>query len=194
MLSFAFTFALLLPQAAAPVVAATPTPVPTARPAPALGRSSEPARPKTLSEHAALMKVNRTPTRQISFDDVKTVDPTETAETSSSPTDTHSRATSTKAKGGKAAGADAEAAQAQRRMDKAVAKGLAVPERTRSSSRDRARREWDEAADACRKTPGCNPQYRDDAIYGENKPLKTDQELIQDVRKRGFSEPHPLPK
>ena len=79
-------------------------------------------------------------------------------------------------------------------MDKAVAKGLAVPERTRSSSRDRARREWDEAADACRKTPGCTPQYRDDASYGGNKPLKTDQELIEDVRKRGFSEPHPLPK
>ncbi|HYN41122.1 MAG TPA: hypothetical protein VE129_05050 [Thermoanaerobaculia bacterium] len=194
MLAFAFTFALLIPQAAAPAAAANPTPAPTARPAPALGRSSEPARPKTLSEHAALMKVNRTPTRQVSFDDVKTVDPANAAETSAFPTDSHSRATSTRAKGGKTAGGDAEATQAQRRMDKAVAKGLAVPERTRSSSRDRARLEWDEAADACRKTPGCNPQYRDDATYGENKPLKTDQELIQDVRKRGFSEPHPLPK
>jgi hypothetical protein len=194
MLAFAFTFALLLPQAAAPAAAANPTPVPTARPAPTLGRSSEPARPKTLSEHAALMKVNRTPARQVSFDDVRTADPTETTMTSSTPTDSRSRTTSARSKGGKSAGDDAEAAQAQRRMDRAVAKGLAVPERTRSSSRDRARREWDEAADACRKTPGCNPQYRDDATYGENKPLKTDQELIEDVRKRGFSEPHPLPK
>jgi len=194
MFAFAFTFALLLPQAALPAAAASPTPVPTARPAPALGRSSEPAGPKTLSEHAALMKVSRTPTRQVSFDDVKTVDPAKDAETSVSPTDSHSRAPSAKAKGGKAAGGDASAAQAQRRMDKAVAKGLAVPERTRSANRDRARREWDEAADACRKTPGCTPQYRDGANYGGNKPLKTDQELIQDVRKRGFSEPHPLPK
>ena len=194
MFAFAFTIALLLPQAAAPAAAASPTPVPTARPEPALGRSSEPARPKTLSEHAALMKVNRTPTRQVSFDDVKTVDPTETTGTSSSATDSHSRTTPAKPKGGKAVGGDDEAAQAQRRMDKAVAKGLAIPERTRSSSRDRARREWDESADACRKTPGCTPQYRDDASYGRNKPLKTDQELIEDVRKRGFSEPHPLPK
>jgi hypothetical protein len=194
MFAFALTFALLLPQAAAPVPATNATPVPTARPAPALGRSSEPARPKTLSDHAALMKVSRTPTRQVSFDDVKTVDPKEAAEASASSTLAQSGATSTKAKGGKAAGGDDEAARAQRRMDKAVAKGLAIPERTRSSSRDRARREWDEAADACRKTPGCTPQYRDDATYGGNKPLKTDQELIQDVRKRGFSEPHPLPK
>ncbi len=194
MLAFAFTFALLLPQAAAPAASANPTPLPTARPAPTLGRSREPARPKTLSEHAALMKVNRTPTRQVSFDDVRTADPAETTETSSTPTDSHSRTTSARSKGGKTAGDAAEAAQAQRRMDKAVARGLAVPERTRSSSRDRARREWDEAAEACRKAPGCIPQYRDDATYGENKPLKTDQELIEDVRKRGFSEPHPLPK
>lgn len=194
MLASAFAIALLLPQAAAPAATAAPMPVPTSRPAPALGRSSEPARPKTLSEHAAVMKVNRTPTRQVSFDDVRTVDPAETAEASSSAADSRSLTTSARPKGEKSAGGDAEAAQAQRRMDRAVSKGLAVPERTRSSSRDRARREWDDAADACRKTPGCKPQYRDDASYGENKPLKTDQELIQDIRKRGFSEPHPLPK
>ena len=192
--SFAFSFALLLPQAAAPTAAAPPTPVPTARPAPALGRSSDPARPKTLAEHATEMKAKGTPTRHVSFDDVQTVDPADAAEASSSPAASHSRTTSTKPKGGEVADGDAEAAQAQRRMDRAVAKGLAVPERTRSSSRDRARREWDEAAEACRKTPGCTPHYRDDASYGGNKPLKTDQELIEDVRKRGFSEPHPLPK
>jgi hypothetical protein len=194
MFAFALTFALLLPQAATPATAAIPTPAPTARPAPALGRSSEPARPQTLSEHAALMKTKGTPTRQVSFDDVQTVDPMEAAGTSASHTGAHPRAASTMSKGGKAAGSDAEAARAQRRMDVAVAKGLAVPERTRSSSRDRARREWDEAAEVCRKTPGCTPQYRDDASYGGNKPLKTDRELIEDVRRRGFSEPHPLPK
>ncbi|MBK9091029.1 MAG: hypothetical protein IPL90_19125 [Holophagales bacterium] len=194
MFAFALTFALLLPQAATPATTALPTPAPTARAAPALGRSSEAARPKTLSEHAALMKAKGTPARQVSFDDVQTVDPTEAAEASASHSGAHTRSASTASKGEESAGSDPEAARAQRRMDKAVAKGLAVPERTRSSSRDRARREWDEAADACRKTPGCTPQYRDDASYGGNKPLKTDQELIEDVRKRGFSEPHPLPK
>jgi hypothetical protein len=140
------------------------------------------------------MKAKGTPTRQVSFDDVRTVDPNEAAGTSASPTAAHSGGASTKPRRGKASGGDVEAAQAQRRMDKAVAKGLAVPDRTRSSSRDRARREWDEAADDCRRTPGCAPHYRDDATYGGNKPLKTDQELIEEIRKRGFSEPHPLPK
>ncbi len=194
MFAFALNFALLLPQAASPATAAVPTSAPTARPAPALGRSSEVARPRTLAEHAALMKTKGTPTRQVSFDDVQTVDPTEAEVPPASATGTQPRTASTTSKGETAAGSDAEAARAQRRMDKAVEKGLAVPERTRSSSRDRARREWDDAAETCRKTPGCVPQYRDDARYGEDKPLKTDRELIDDVRKRGFSEPHPLPK
>ena len=108
-------------------------------------------------------------------------------------TDAHPRAASATTKGERP-----RAARPKRREPSAawtaVGKGLDVPERTRSSSRDSARREWDDAAEACRKTPGCIPQYRDDASYGENKPLKTDQELIEDIRKRGFSEPHPLPK
>lgn len=194
MIAFALILALLLPLAATTATAASPTPAPTARPAPALGRSSEPARPRTLSEHAALMRAKGTPAKQVSFDDVQTVDPADVTEASAPHAGAQPRAGSTASKSEKAAGSDAEAARAQRRMDKAVAKGLSVPERTRSSNRDRARREWDEAADACRKTPGCTPQYRDDASYGGNKPLKTDQELIEDIRKRGFSEPHPLPK
>lgn len=193
MLAFAFTFALLLPQAAA-APAAAPTPVATARPAPALGRSTDPARPKSLSEHAAQMKAKGTPVKQVSFDDVQTVDPSETAPDAEPPASAKSGKDPAKPKGGDGAGGDASAAQAQRRMDKAVARGLAVPERTRSANRDRARREWDEAAEACRKTPGCTPQYRDDPSYGANKPLKTDRELIEDIRKTGFSEPHPLPK
>lgn len=189
----ALTLALLLPHAAAPATAPPPTPVPTARPAPALGRSTEPAREKTLAEHAAEMKAKGTPAKQVSFDDVQTVDPAEAAEPPASRGASTSGAASSK-KGGRAGDGDATAAQAQRRMDRAVSKGLAVPERTTSSRRDNARREWDDAAEACRKTPGCVPQYRDDARYGENKPLKTDRELIDDIRKRGFSEPHPLPK
>jgi hypothetical protein len=194
MYTFALTFALLLPQASAPAAAAAATPVPTARPAPALGRAGEPARPRSLSEHAALMKANGTPTKPVSFDDVKTVDPADAAAASSPPAGGRSGAPDARKKGGKGGAEDADAVKAQRRMDKAVARGLAVPERGRGSSRDKARREWDDAAEACRTTPGCNPKYRDDALYGENKPLKTDEELIDDIRKRGFSEPHPLPK
>jgi len=190
----ALALVLLLPQAAAPPAAASSTPVPTARPAPALGRSYEPARSKTLAEHATLMKTKGTPSRQVSFDDVRTVDPSEAAEPSASSSASRSGEASTRPKSGKAAGDDAGATQAQRRMDKAVAKGLAVPERTTSSRRDSARREWDDAAEACRRTPGCVPQYREDARYGEDKPLKTDQELIEEIRQRGFSEPHPIPK
>lgn len=179
--------ALLLAQsAAAPSAtpAATAAPAPALRPAPLLGRSEQGARPKTLSDHAAEMKAKGASGRRVSFDDVATADPLDAAPP---------------AKEGGAgapppASSDAAAAAAQRRMDRAVGRGLAVPERTTSSRRANARREWDEAAEACRRTPGCVPQYRDDARYGENKPLKTDQELIDDIRKRGFSEPHPLPK
>lgn len=184
--------ALLLAVVPAAVPTATPTPVPTLRPAPALGRASEPARAKSLSEHAAEMKTKGTPARRVSFDDVRTVE----AEEAEPP------APATAAKGrtgalpgaGEDRSADAEAARAQRRMDRAVERGLAVPERTSTARRDRARRDWDDAAEACRRTPGCVPRYRDDPRYGDDKPLKTDQELIEDIRKRGFSEPHPLPK
>ena len=181
--------ALLLSQAAVP--AATPTPTP--RPAAVLGRTGAPARTKTLSEHANEMKARGKSTRSVSFDDVRTVEPGEEPTTPAAGAEegrgpVRSRAAS--GPGGEAAAAKA----AQRRMDRAVERGLAVPERTRSSSRDRARQEWDEAAEACRTTPGCVPAFRDDPRFGEAKPLKTDQELIDDIRKRGFSEPHPMPK
>jgi hypothetical protein len=183
--------AFLLAQAASSAPTTTPTPVSTARPAPALGRASEPARAKTLAEHAAELKAKGTPPKRVSFDDVRTVDPADADEPAVAPG--AARPGAAGAGGGKGADA-ATAAAAQRRMDRAVKRGLAVPERTSSSRRDGARREWDDAAEDCRRTPGCVPQYRDDVRYGEDKPLKTDHELIDDIRKRGFSEPHPLPK
>jgi len=182
--------ALLLARAAAP---ADPPPTPTPTPRPALGRATVPARPKTLSEHAAEMKAKRTPTAKVSFDDVPSAAPgsSEPPEPVGPPAASGPAGTGpTKEKAGETAAAE----KAQRRMDRAVQRGLEVPERTRSPRRDSARREWDEAAEECRRTPGCVPHYRDDARYGENKPLKTDQELIDDIRKRGFSEPHPPPK
>jgi hypothetical protein len=136
------------------------------------------------------MKAKKTPARRVTFDDVRTVEADELEE--STPPERGTSRDSAPA-GAKTAGSG-DAAAAQRRMDRAVERGLDVPERTRSSRREKARREWDDAAEACRRTPGCVPVFRDDARFGENKPLKTDQELIEDIRKRGFSEPHPLPK
>lgn len=183
--------ALLLAQsAAAPSAtpAATAAPAPALRPAPLLGRTEQGARPKTLSEHAAEMKAKGASARRVSFDDVATADPLDAA-----PPAKEARA-GAKPGAPPPASPDAAAAAAQQRMDRAVERGLAVPERTTSSRRANARREWDEAAEACRRTPGCVPQYRDDARFGESKPLKTDAEVIEEMRKRGFSEPHPLPK
>lgn len=181
--------ALLLLQAASPEVTApapSPAPSPAARPAPLLGRSGEPARQKTLAEHAAEMKAKGAPSRAVSFDDIPAGEALPPEPGAKPP----------EKAGNKAAGDDGRAAAtaAQRRMDRAVEKGLAVPERTSTSRRNNARREWDQAAEACRTTPGCVPHYRDDARYGADKPLKTDQELIEDIRKRGFSESHTPPR
>ncbi len=190
--------ALLLAQAVAPATAPAttpvPTPVPSPRPVPVLSRSGDPARAKTLAEYAAEMKAKGATPRPVTFDDVRTVDPADDGEPAPAASAPGPGKAGKASPGGKASDEAAAAAAAQRRMDRAVDRGLAVPERTSSSRRDRARREWDDAAEACRRTPGCVPQFRDDVRYGENKPLKTDQELIEDVRKRGFSEPHPLPK
>ncbi len=52
--------------------------------------------------------------------------------------------------------------------------------------RDRARNEWDQAAENCRKTPGCKPEFRDDGT--SIKVLKTDDELLNEkARKEGLS-------
>lgn len=184
--------ALLLAQAAAAVPVATPATAVPLRPPPLLGRSGEPARGKSLAEHAAEMKAKGTPVARVSFDDVRKAEPSAAREAPPAAAGTRggSRAKATRA----GSGDDADASDAQRKMDRAVARGLEVPERTSASRRDRARREWDDAAEACRQTPGCVPRFRDDALYGEDKPLKTDQELIEEIRRRGFSEPHPLPK
>ena len=175
-------FLLLLAQASAPA----PTPAPTARPAPALGRSGPAARPKTLSEHAAEMKAKGTPASRVSFEDLPSVEG-DSPETESEP----GARSGTK---GAPKPDDGAAEAAQRRMDRAVERGLEVPERTRSPRRARARKEWDDAAESCRQTPGCVPVYRDDPRWGDKKPLRTDAELIEEIRKRGFSEPHPIRK
>lgn len=181
---------LLLAQAAGPA-SPTPTLTPTPRPAPALGRSPVVARTKTLSDHAAEMKAKGAAPRAVSFDDVMKGTPAPQPGTDAS------AEAGGAARSGSAGGPDARAraaADAQKRMDSAVESGLSIPDTAATSARDKARREWDAAAEACRRTPGCSPRYRDDASFGESKPLRTDDELIEEVRKRGFSEPHPTPK
>ena len=187
-----FVLALLLAQVAAAAPVATPATAVPLRPPPLLGRSGEPARAKSLAEHASEMKAKGTPVARVSFDDVKPAEPSAGREAPRA--DAGPRGVSNGGATRAGNGDDANASSAQRRMDRAAERGLEVPERTSSSRRDRARREWDDAAEACRRTPGCVPRYRDDALYGEDKPLKTDRELIEDIRKRGFSEPHPLPR
>ncbi len=179
-------FLLLLAQAPAPTPA--PSPSPTARPAPLLGRSGPAARPKTLSDHAAEMKAKGTPASRVSFDDVPSVEAV--------PADEEPEATPGARTAASAPGKPDEAAAraAQKRMDRAVERGLAVPDRTLSPRRDKARKEWDDAAESCRQTPGCVPVYRDDPRWGDKKPLRTDAELIEEIRRRGFSEPHPIRK
>ena len=184
--------AFLLAQAAAATPSAAPTAVPTPRPAPALGRSYQAARQKSLSDHAAEMKAKGTPVPRVSFDDLQSVDPPDPEPPAKADGGTRAKSGSGAPETGTAS-ADKASAEAQRRMDRAVERGLDVPERASSARRDRARREWDDATEACRRTPGCVPRYRDDAGYGESKPLKTDAELIEEARKRGFAEPHPLP-
>ncbi len=181
-------FLLLLAQASAPNPA--PSPAPTARPAPLLGRSGPAARPKTLSEHATEMKAKGTPTSRVSFDDVPSV------EVGNDATDEEPEPVAGARPAGSPPGKPDEAAarKAQKRMDRAVERGLEVPERTRSPRRDKARKEWDDAAESCRQTPGCVPVYRDDPRWGDKKPLRTDAELIEEIRRRGFSEPHPIRK
>ena len=187
-------FLLLLAQTTAPTPSPTPapTPAPAARPAPVLGRSGPAARSKTLSEHAAEMKAKGTPASRVSFDDVPSVEIAVEDDATDEKPGAAAGARSAANPAGKAD--DVVARKAQKRMDRAVERGLEVPERTRSPRRDKARKEWDDAAESCRQTPGCVPVYRDDPRWGDKKPLRTDAELIEEIRRRGFSEPHPIRK
>ena len=78
----------------------------------------------------------------------------------------------------------AEAKAAQARMDRALRSGQAADHDVRgrsSSARNKARAEWDAAAENCRKTPGCRPTARSD---GAATGLKTDAELTYDLSRR----------
>jgi hypothetical protein len=135
------------------------------------------------------MKAKGTPASRVSFDDVPSV------EVGNAATDEEPESSAARPAAGPTGKPEEAAARAaQKRMDRAVDRGLEVPERTRSPRRDKARKEWDDAAESCRRTPGCVPVYRDDPRWGDKKPLRTDAELIEEIRRRGFSEPHPIRK
>jgi hypothetical protein len=79
-----------------------------------------------------------------------------------------------------------EAKAAQARMDKAARDGVRTNRRRSAALQDDARAEWDAAADHCRKTPGCNPAYRENARDAEGKKLlRTRKEKIKDIAKEG---------
>jgi hypothetical protein len=74
-------------------------------------------------------------------------------------------------------------------MDRAVRDGIRADARRSESTRADARAEWDAAAESCRRTPGCNPGYRDDARIEGHKPVQTNDEIIKEVaRKHSLSE------
>lgn len=78
---------------------------------------------------------------------------------------------------------DPARAAAQRRMDGAVKGGLNADRSRSTSTRSAARQRWDDAAEQCRRTPGCVPVYRDGSAF-RDKPLKTDAELVEGLKRR----------
>lgn len=75
-----------------------------------------------------------------------------------------------------------EAHEADARLAKAITDGAWVDRNIHYNEQIRrdARREWDDAAENCRKTPGCVPVYRDNVELGGHKPLLTGDEAKKD--------------
>jgi hypothetical protein len=75
-----------------------------------------------------------------------------------------------------------EAHEADARLAKAITDGAWVDRNIHYNEQIRrdARREWDDAAENCRKTPGCVPVYRDSVELGGHKPLLTGDEAKKD--------------
>jgi len=78
-------------------------------------------------------------------------------------------------------GSSPSASTAQDRMSRAVKDGTWTDEKIHYNTaiQDAARKEWDEAAENCRKTQGCVPVFRDDGTG--NKRLKTGAEKMDDM-------------
>ena len=82
---------------------------------------------------------------------------------------------------------DKAATDADARLAKAIRDGAWVDRNIHYNEdiKADARREWDAAAENCRKTPGCTPTYRDGVEF-RTKPLRTGDEIMRDeVKKNG---------
>ena len=163
---------------AAPAPAQTPTPVVGAA-APAT-RSAVPSGPKTLSDIARERKLGQ---KGVAGG---------TLSVAGAPVQGSAGAVSLP-------NADRAAAEAQRQMERAIRDGTWT-ERTihyHEGFKQQARAEWDDAAEKCRKTPGCIPVYRDGAEVDGVKPLRTGDEVSRDLKKKLGSSvdvPEPMPK
>jgi hypothetical protein len=95
--------------------------------------------------------------------------------------------------------ADKGAAEAQRQMERAIRNGTWTERNIRyhEGYKQQARGEWDDAAEKCRKTPGCIPVYRDGAEVDGVKPLRTGDEVSRDLKKKlgaSVDVPEPRPR
>ena len=128
-----------------------PTPKPVLRFAPAN---------TGLSGAAAGRKLNRS----VRFDDVAQGDPMAPL---AGPTD------SDRALADLATQQDRATRQAQAQMDLMVKEGRKLDRPgVKESCKETARSEWDTAAEACRKTPGCVPTARGEGELKTRRPLK----------------------
>lgn len=71
---------------------------------------------------------------------------------------------------------------AEARLARAIERGTWVDQNIHYNEaiREQARREWDSAAENCRKAPRCVPVYRDSVKVGGVKPLRTGDEAQKD--------------
>jgi hypothetical protein len=168
--------ATLVLALACPALAVPPTPAPTAAPAAPVSLSpASSTQGNDLSSVAGKIKLNRSGAAKGSFSVVNgTAAP-------AAPSDSRALQDLSSAHA-------AAAKVAQERMNRAVENGRWTSANIHllTGVRNAARAEWDDAAENCRKTPGCKPTYRSDGV---SKELKTDRELLHDVAKAaGLSE------
>lgn len=144
--------ALVLVLAQTTAAKPTPTPAPFPGPAPAKlsggfgQKATAPGKARVVVTDQTLAQPSRAGTFSVAGKPIATV-PTPSVE--------------------QASDAGRVAAAAQRRMDEAVRDAGWVLANTRYNWQiwDAARREWIEAAENCRKTPGCVPTYKPDWAF-----------------------------
>jgi hypothetical protein len=89
---------------------------------------------------------------------------------------------------------DKEATEADARLAHAIRDGAWVDQNIyyNEDIKQQARDEWAAAAENCRKTPGCIPVYRENVTLRGVKPLRTGDEIIQDLKTKHIWGGRPL--